>query len=115
MKLVVQNPMYLPFSACMQAGYPLVGGSEREQGPGSSPLPVSSGGRWGECNGNSHAPDQALQVLATSAIRVVLLAAEDSCAPILAAAVPHDWRTKAGADAANGGVSPGEDYFSFTR
>lgn len=107
--------MYSPFSASMQAGYPLVCGSEREQGPGSSPLPVSSGGRWGECNGHSHAPDQAPQAPATSAIRVVLLAAEDTYAPILAAAMPHDWRIKAGTDAANGGVSPGEEYFSFTR
>jgi hypothetical protein len=99
----------------MQAGYPLVGGSERGQGPGSSPLPVSSGGRWVECNGHSKKPDQALQASTTSAICVVLLAAEDTCAPILAAAVPHDWRIKAGADAPNCEVSPGEACFSFTR
>jgi hypothetical protein len=109
----VQKPS--PFSAYVQAGYPLVGGREREQGPGSSPLPVSSGGRWDECNGHSHAPDKAPKAPATSAIRVVLLAAEDTYAPIVAAAVPHDWRIKAVADAANGGVSPGEEYLSFMR
>ena len=96
----------------MQAGLSLAGHHDNgmlDQGPGS--LQLRNGHKWGDCNGHTAAPDQApLDPPAPgSAIRVVLLAGEDSHAPLLAAALPHDWaQNGAHAAAANGTAMPPE-------
>ena len=98
----------------MQAGYPLAGHHENgvlDQGAGSCQL--SNGHRWGNCNGHAAAPDQASQGPPAhgTAIRVVLLAAEDSHAPLLAAALPQDWaQIGAHAAAVNGAATPPEGH-----
>ena len=61
-------------------------------------------------NGHAHAPDQAPQSQAAPAhaVRVLLLAAEDSHAPVLAAAVPSEWSTSGSGATANGFATPKE-------
>ncbi len=78
--------------------------------------------RWAGCNGQNghgHAPNQALpgQPAPAHAVRIVLLSAEDSYAPILAAAVPGGGGAKTGADgsAANGAAHPSEEAVSASR
>ena len=94
----------------MQAGLPLAGHHDNgmlDQGPSS--LQLSNGHRSGDCNGHAAAPDQAPlgSPASGNAIRVVLLAGEDSHAPLLAAALPQDWARKgAQAAAANGTATP---------
>ena len=78
--------------------------------------------RWADCNGQNghgHAPDQAISGHAAPAhaVRVVLLAAEDSYAPILAAAAYGERRAKTAADAsaADGTAHPSEEASSASR
>ncbi len=100
-----------------QAGYPVAARSLDSRALEHS---HGNGARWAECNGHNHAPDQATQgqPAPAYAVRVVLLAAEDSYAPVLAAAMPCEWRSgkfASDAAAANGGAHPSEENVSFIR
>lgn len=103
----------------VQAGYPVAGRGLDTRPPEQG---ISLNLRWADCNGqNGHgnAPDQAFpgHAAPAHAVHVVLLAAEDSYAPILAAAVYGERRAKTGADAAaaNGGAHLSEEVVSSSR
>ncbi|CAL5218547.1 g236 [Coccomyxa viridis] len=107
------------FTFAIQAGYPVAGVGLDRGGPEQGCLGST---RWPGCNGQNghgHAPDQVPpgQPAPAHAVRIVLLSAEDSYAPILAAAVPGERAAKTDADgsAANGVAIPGEEAVSASR